>query len=276
MIEATGVPDYSVVVPVKNEAGNIEPLIAEISARMAENNPYEIVTVDDGSDDETPGALRRLASEYPELRGIRHRASAGQSAAILTGVKAAVAPVVITLDGDGQNDPADISGILAVFLDADDRDRLLVTGQRLKRRDSLIKRASSRIANGIRGALLGDGTPDTGCGLKVFSRQAYLDMPGFDHMHRFLPALMLRQGGRVVSVPVNHRPRQQGVTKYGVWDRLWVGIIDLMGVMWLQRRPQTPPLDGGGGSGIVDLLGVLWLKLRALSPEIDTEKETGA
>ena len=271
----TNIPDYSVVVPVRNEAGNIEPLIAEIRVRMAANKPYEIITVDDGSDDETPGALRRLASACPELRVIRHRVPAGQSAAIMTGVQAAGAPAIITLDGDGQNDPADIPKLLGVFLDADDRDRLLVTGQRRKRRDSWIKRASSRVANGVRGALLGDGTPDTGCGLKVFSRQAYLRMPRFDHMHRFLPALMLRQGGRVVSVPVNHRPRQRGATKYGVWDRLWVGIIDLMGVMWLRRRVQ-PPLHGDGASGFVDFLGVMWLKRRALSPEIETEKEDGA
>ena len=272
----TSVPDYSVVVPVQNEAGNIEPLIAEIRARMAENKPYEIVYVDDGSDDETPGTLRRLASECPELRVIRHRAPAGQSAAIMTGVQAAGAPTIITLDGDGQNDPAAIPKLLGMFMDADDRDRLLITGQRRKRQDSWIKRVSSRVANGVRGALLGDGTPDTGCGLKVFSRQAYLDMPGFDHMHRFLPALMLRQGGRVVSVPVNHRPRKRGATKYGVWDRLGVGIIDLMGVMWLQRRAVTPPLDGDGKSGIVDLLGVMWLKRRASKPEIETERGAGA
>ena len=145
--------DYSVVVPVRNEAGNIEPLIAEIRAQMAANKPYEIVYVDDGSDDETPGTLRRLASVCPELRVIRHRAPAGQSAAIMTGVQAAGAPVIITLDGDGQNDPADIPNLLGVFRDADDRDRLLVTGQRRKRRDAWIKRVSSRVANGVRRAL---------------------------------------------------------------------------------------------------------------------------
>jgi len=272
----SSVPDYSVVVPVQNEAGNIEPLIAEIRARMAENKPYEIVYVDDGSDDETPGTLRRLASVCLELRVIRHRVPAGQSAAIMTGVQTAGAPTIITLDGDGQNDPADIPKLLGMFTDADDRDRLLVTGQRRKRQDSWIKRASSRVANRVRGALLGDGTPDTGCGLKVFSRQVYLDMPGFDHMHRFLPALVLRQGGRVVSVPVNHRPRERGATKYGVWDRLWVGIVDLMGVMWLQRRAVMPPLDTDGESGIIDLLGVMWLKRRVSKPEIESEKEAGA
>ncbi|MFQ5763728.1 MAG: glycosyltransferase family 2 protein, partial [Rhodospirillales bacterium] len=181
-----GDPAYSVVVPVRNEAQNIAPLIAEIAAVMAAHEPYEIVYVDDGSDDGTPAALGREAGARARVRVVRHRAPAGQSAAIITGVRAARAATIITLDGDGQNDPADIPELLGRFLEAGDRDRLLVTGERRGRRDSWLKRAASRIANWVRSGLLGDATPDTGCGLKVFPRRAFLDMPAFDHMHRFL------------------------------------------------------------------------------------------
>lgn len=265
----TSVPDFSVVVPVRNEADNISPLIAELKTVMTALQPYEIVIVDDGSDDATPEVLRDQARACPELRVIRHRSSAGQSAAITTGVNEARAGIIITLDGDGQNDPADIPALLDRFREADNPDLLLVTGERQKRRDSLLKRLSSRVANAVRGTLLGDHTPDTGCGLKVFSRPAYLAMPGFDHMHRFLPALMLCQGGHVLSVPVNHRARQHGATKYGVFDRLGVGIVDLFGVMWLQRRPGTPVPGNAEGSGFIDRLGARWLKRRAVAPEID-------
>ena len=265
----TSVPDFSVVVPVRNEADNISPLIAELKTVMTALQPYEIVIVDDGSDDATPEVLRDQARACPELRVIRHRSSVGQSAAITTGVNEARAGIIITLDGDGQNDPADIPALLDRFREADNPDLLLVTGERQKRWDSLLKRLSSRVANAVRGTLLGDHTPDTGCGLKVFSRPAYLAMPGFDHMHRFLPALMLRQGGHVLSVPVNHRARQHGATKYGVFDRLGVGIVDLFGVMWLQRRPGTPVPGNAEGSGFIDRLGARWLKRRAVAPEID-------
>ena len=265
----TSVPDFSVVVPVRNEADNISPLIAELKTVMTALQPYEIVIVDDGSDDATPEVLRDQARACPELRVIRHRSSAGQSAAITNGVNEARAGIIITLDGDGQNDPADIPALLDRFREADNPDLLLVTGERQKRRDSLLKRLSSRVANAVRGTLLGDHTPDTGCGLKVFSRPAYLAMPGFDHMHRFLPALMLCQGGHVLSVPVNHRARQHGATKYGVFDRLGVGIVDLFGVMWLQRRPGTPIPGNAEGSGFIDRLGARWLKRRAVAPEID-------
>ena len=265
----TSVPDFSVVVPVRNEADNISPLIAELKTVMTALQPYEIVIVDDGSDDATPEVLRDQARACPELRVIRHRSSAGQSAAITTGVNEARAGIIITLDGDGQNDPADIPALLDRFREADNPDLLLVTGERQKRWDSLLKRLSSRVANAVRGTLLGDHTPDAGCGLKVFSRPAYLAMPGFDHMHRFLPALMLCQGGHVLSVPVNHRARQHGVTKYGVFDRLGVGIVDLFGVMWLQRRPGTPVPGNAEGSGFIDRLGARWLKRRAVAPEID-------
>ena len=265
----TSVPDFSIVVPVRNEADNISPLIAELKTVMTALQPYEIVIVDDGSDDATPEVLRDQARACPELRVIRHRSSAGQSAAITTGVNEARAGIIITLDGDGQNDPADIPALLDRFREADNPDLLLVTGERQKRRDSLLKRLSSRVANAVRGTLLGDHTPDTGCGLKVFSRPAYLAMPGFDHMHRFLPALMLCQGGHVLSVPVNHRARQHGATKYGVFDRLGAGIVDLFGVMWLQRRPGTPVPGNAEGSGFIDRLGARWLKRRAVAPEID-------
>lgn len=265
----TSVPDFSVVVPVRNEADNISPLIAELKTVMTALQPYEIVIVDDGSDDATPEVLRDQARACPELRVIRHRSSAGQSAAITTGVNEARAGIIITLDGDGQNDPADIPALLDRFREADNPDLLLVTGERQKRWDSLLKRLSSRVANAVRGTLLGDHTPDAGCGLKVFSRPAYLAMPGFDHMHRFLPALMLCQGGHVLSVPVNHRARQHGATKYGVFDRLGVGIVDLFGVMWLQRRPGTPIPGNAEGSGFIDRLGARWLKRGAVAPEID-------
>ncbi len=249
--ESDNSPDYSVIVPVRNEAGNIAPLIAEIGAAMesmraaggAAHAPYEIIYVDDGSDDGTAAILKEQAGDCPRLRVVRHVAPSGQSAAIMTGVATAKAPTIITLDGDGQNDPADIGKLLAAFEDAPDRDLLLVAGHRTRRRDPWLKRASSRVANAVRAALLGDGTTDTGCGLKVFSRRAFLSMPGFDHMHRFLPILMISQGGRVLSVPVNHRPRQQGATKYGVLDRLGVGIVDLFGVMWLKRRASRPEIE---------------------------------
>ena len=236
-------PQFSAVVPVRNEAANIAPLIAEIRAAMAEHGVYEIVYVDDGSNDGTAKILKEQSGACPELRIIRHAEACGQSAAIMTGVAKAKAPVIITIDGDGQNDPADIPKLLAAYTADRDQDRLLVAGQRTRRQDTWLKRVSSKIANAVRGALLGDGTPDTGCGLKVFSRSAFLAMPGFDHMHRFLPALMIRHGGRVLSVPVNHRPRQQGETKYGLFDRLGVGIVDLFGVMWLKRRAPRPEIE---------------------------------
>jgi dolichol-phosphate mannosyltransferase len=228
--------DLSIVIPVRNEAPNIAPLVAEIRAALAGGLDYEIVYVDDGSGDGTADAVRALARDFPRLRLVRHRTSCGQSAAIRSGVKAGRSPWIATLDGDGQNDPADIPKLWAIVRAAPAEPPLLVTGQRQRRQDTLVKRLSSRIANAVRRRLLGDGTPDTGCGLKLFRRDLFLDLPFFDHCHRFLPALVLRQGGRVVSVQVNHRPRQRGRSNYGVFDRLWVGIIDLLGVIWLKRR----------------------------------------
>jgi dolichol-phosphate mannosyltransferase len=233
--------DLSLVIPVHNEADNILPLIGEIRAALDGSLEYEIIYVDDGSTDETLERLAEAGRDFPRLRVIRHRESCGQSTAVLTGVRAALAPWVATLDGDGQNDPADVPKLFAA-LQAPDRpaDLQLVGGYRRKRRDTWVKRISSRIANRIRAWMLKDATPDTGCGLKVFSREVFLALPYFDHMHRFLPALVQRAGGQVLSVEVHHRHRERGVSKYGTWNRLWVGIVDLFGVMWLQRRSRRP------------------------------------
>ncbi|HEX7007943.1 MAG TPA: glycosyltransferase family 2 protein [Alphaproteobacteria bacterium] len=233
--------DLTVVVPVRNEAENIEPLLAEIHAALDGRLDFEVVYVDDGSDDGTAAALAAARPRYPRLRVVRHRTACGQSTAIATGISAARAPWIATLDGDGQNDPADIPRLWDM-LQADGaagRMRVIV-GHRRKRRDTLAKRLASRAANAIRSRLLGDNTPDTGCGLKLFARDAFLELPRFDHMHRYLPALFQRRGYTVTSVEVNHRPRERGVSKYGVLDRLWVGISDLAGVMWLQRRTSIP------------------------------------
>lgn len=234
----------SVVVPVKNEADNVEPLIREIHAVLQGLHAFEIVYVDDGSTDETPRILRHLCAEFAMLRVLRHRTSCGQSTAIRTGVKAAQHPWIVTLDGDGQNDPADIPALLAALEQPGRPSNLwMVAGWRKKRNDTWLRRLSSRIANGVRGRLLKDHTPDTGCGLKVFSREVFLDLPYFDHMHRFLPALVMRAGGAVMSVAVNHRPRTRGTSKYGLNNRLWVGIVDILGVMWLQRRAKVPVIE---------------------------------
>ena len=232
--------DLSVVIPARNEAPNVAPLVAEIRRALDGRIDYEIVYVDDGSGDATAAEIRRACGEFPGVRLVRHRASCGQSMAILTGVKAARASWIATLDADGQNDPADIPALWEIARSAPASPPLMITGQRRKRRDTWSKRAASHAANAIRRTLLGDGTPDTGCGLKLFRRDFFLELPRFDHMHRFLPALAMRQGGKVVSVPVNHRPRERGRSNYGVFDRLWVGIADLLGVMWLMRRAKDP------------------------------------
>ena len=265
--------DLAVVIPAHDEAANIGPLLHEVRAVLDGVADYEIVVVDDGSGDGTLARVEEVARGFPRLHVARHPACRGQSFAILTGVRSARSPWIATLDGDGQNDPEDIRKLLAVRDAAiaggqgqgEGRGRereqpgeqrgggrggggtgagpgpevegpLLVAGYRRMRRDTWLKRLSSRIANGVRGRLLGDRTPDTGCGLKLFEREAFLALPHFDHMHRFLPALFLRAGGRVVSVEVGHRPRTSGRSHYGMWDRLWVGIVDLFGVWWLIRR----------------------------------------
>lgn len=227
----------SVVVPVRNESGNIRPLIEEIRSALQGVVDFEIVYVNDGSTDDTALKLKEMQGSCPQLRVIRHAQSCGQSTAVRTGVKFAQGDWIATLDGDGQNDPADIPKLLAAIRDGVD---LVGGNRRHARRDTWIKRISSVIANSVRGWMLRDSTPDTGCGLKLFRRDTFLDLPYFDHMHRFLPALVIRRGGQVVSVPVNHRPRERGKSNYGTLDRLMVGIVDLFGVMWLMRRAKRP------------------------------------
>jgi dolichol-phosphate mannosyltransferase len=234
--------DLSVVIPVKDEAANVAPLVAELRAALDGLLDYEIVYVDDGSEDGTATEVARLQAEAPHVRLLRHMRCCGQSAAIRSGVRAARAAWVATLDGDGQNDPADIPKLWRLGLTAPEAPSLLIAGYRESRQDRWTKRFASQIANRVRRRMLGDDTPDTGCGLKLFPRSLFLDLPYFDHMHRFLPALVLREGGIVRSIRVNHRPRRRGVSKYGVFDRLGVGIIDLFGVIWLKRRAVRPHL----------------------------------
>jgi dolichol-phosphate mannosyltransferase len=228
--------EFSVVVPVCNEAENVEPLAREIDAALA-GRAYEMIFVDDGSTDDTAAILLGLKSTLPALRVLRHSFRSGQSAAVASGVRAARGPWIATLDGDGQNDPADIPKLIAARDAVANRGVQLFMGNRkASRKDTAYRKLQSSIANGVRSSLLGDGTPDTGCGIKLFSREMFLELPRFDHMHRFLPALFQRHGSRVISVPVSHRPRMRGTSKYGMFNRLWVGIVDIAGVMWLRRR----------------------------------------
>ncbi len=230
-------PFLSIVIPILNEAENLHTLINEIQTALEGQLNYEIIGIDDGSIDNSWLCLQQMTKQFDKFRIIRHRRSYGQSVAILTGVKVAQAEWIVTLDGDGQNDPADILRLLAILHQPDRPAQLqLITGYRRKRRDTWLKRWSSKMANYIRNRLLHDHTLDTGCGLKLFSRQAFLALPHFNHLHRFLPALILRGGGEILSVEVNHRPRQHGQSNYGFFNRLGVGIIDLLGVIWLQRR----------------------------------------
>ena len=227
----------TVVVPVFNEKDNILPLLQEIDAAAKTLPITEIIYVDDKSTDESFALLTTLKAQYPALRALRHGSQSGQSAALWTGIEAARNDLIVTMDGDGQNNPADI----AILFEAWQKNKavtpkMIVLGEREKRHDNIIRRLSSRTANGVRAALLKDQTADTGCSLKLFRRQDYLRLPYFDHMHRFLPALMMREGVRLVHKKVSHRPRVHGVSKYGMLDRLLVGISDLLGVWWLQRR----------------------------------------
>lgn len=237
--------EISVVVPVFNEAENITPLLDEISAAMAEADRYEIIYVDDGSTDDTPRILTDATQQTAHLRILRHQQSCGQSTAIYTGVSAAQYNCIATLDGDGQNDPADIPRLWQVFLQKRQSNPALwmLAGWRTQRNDSAWRRFSSTVANSVRSRLLNDKTPDTGCGLKLFLRDKFLLLPYFDHMHRFLPALILRAGGQILSEPVNHRGRIKGFSKYGTWDRLSAGVIDLLGVIWLKKRTKYPIIE---------------------------------
>ena len=232
-------PVISVVVPVKDEAGNVGPLAREIAAALR-GEPHEILFVDDGSSDGTAQALAALKAELPQLRVLRHGRNLGQSRGMRTGVQAARGEIIVTLDGDGQNDPADIPTLVSKL--RSEPGLAMVSGVRVKRQDSASRRLASRLGNGFRSALLGDGATDTGCGLKAFRRQAFLDLPYFDHLHRFLIAMIQREGGKVAYVAVNHRPRLTGASKYTNFGRLLVSVQDLLGVRWLQRRHRGPSL----------------------------------
>ncbi|MFG6157562.1 glycosyltransferase family 2 protein [Halomonas sp. 1390] len=229
-------PLVSVIVPARDEAGNLPDLLNEIDAALAAID-HEVLVVDDGSRDDTWATLEGRAAENARLRPLRHAQSAGQSTSVWQAGYEARGEWLATLDGDGQNDPADLPRLIERARRGDVR---LVAGHRTRRHDDWLKRLSSRIANGVRARLLGDQTPDTGCGLKVIHREAFLRLPYFDHMHRFLPALIQAQGGRCVSLSVNHRPRRRGRSHYGLNNRLWAGIVDMMGVIWLRRRSRLP------------------------------------
>ncbi|MET0275091.1 MAG: glycosyltransferase family 2 protein [Phenylobacterium sp.] len=231
-------PDISVVVPVFDEEGAAPALAREIAQAFKGRN-FEIVFVDDASRDGTRAALKALTDEIPQLRVLAHRSNSGQSRAVRSGILAARAPVIVTLDGDGQNDPADAPALVDALL-AGPPELALVGGERVKRQDSQAKKIASRVGNGVRKRLLKDTANDTGCGLKVFRRDAFLRLPYFDHIHRYLPALMLREGYRTAFRPVNHRHRQTGASKYTNLGRLWASVSDLLGVMWLQSRSRNP------------------------------------
>jgi glycosyltransferase involved in cell wall biosynthesis len=233
-------PAVSVVVPVRNEAENVGPLADEIAAALSGRWNFELIYVNDGSSDGTEAALNALKAERAWLRQVKHEESCGQSAAVRSGVAAARAPVIATLDGDGQNDPSFIPALLHALEQGGERIGL-VAGQRVGRRSSAFKKLQSRIANGVRGAILRDGTRDSGCGLKVFRRDAFLALPYFDGLHRFFPALVRRDGLTIAYVDVIDRARRHGQSNYGMWDRLWIGILDLAGVWWLIRRKKPTP-----------------------------------
>jgi dolichol-phosphate mannosyltransferase len=232
-------PAVSIVIPVRNEADNIAPLVDEIAAALDKNLAFELIYVNDGSSDRTEAELTRLMANRPWLRQIRHEISCGQSAAVSSGVIHARAAIVVTLDGDGQNDPAFIPALLEAMTKAPHIG--LVAGQRVGRQASGFKRFQSLVANAVRSVVLRDGTRDTGCGLKAFRRDLFLRLPYFDGLHRFLPALVRREGYAIGYVEVVDRPRRAGTSNYGMWDRLWIGILDLIGVWWLIRRRRHIP-----------------------------------
>jgi dolichol-phosphate mannosyltransferase len=236
---STNAPAISVIVPVRNEAGNIAPLVEEIAAALS-GRRFEVIYVNDGSTDGTAAELTTLKAKHPWLRQVRHAQSCGQSAALRTGIRAARGNIIVTLDGDGQNDPV----FLPKLVDALEQGAPkvgLIAGQRVGRKATGFKKFQSRVANTVRGSILKDGTRDSGCGLKAFPREVGLALPYFDGLHRFLPALVRREGKDIGYVDVVDRPRQHGVSNYGFWDRLWIGILDLAGVWWLIRRRKRVP-----------------------------------
>lgn len=230
-------PVFSIVIPARNEAGNLPTLVAGIEAACTPLGRFEALITDDGSTDDSVAVIRAMQADRPWLRLLRHPVSGGQSAAVHSGVRAARAPIIATLDGDGQNPPDQLPLVLAPLLR--DPDLALIAGQRIGRRDSLSRRLASRIGNGLRRALLRDGTRDTGCGLKAFRRDAYLALPYFNHQHRFLPALFARDGWRIAHIDVTHAPRRAGVSNYSNLQRALVSIRDLFGVAWLIARRKT-------------------------------------
>jgi dolichol-phosphate mannosyltransferase len=233
--------DVSIVVPVRNEADNVAPLVKEIVGALDGHWAYEIIYINDGSTDATGERLLELMKRHPQLRQLRHATSSGQSAAVRSGVRAARGDIVATLDGDGQNNPAFLPELIAALEKGGSRVGL-AAGQRVGRKASGFKRWQSRTANAVRNAILHDGTRDTGCGLKAFRREVFLSMPYFDGLHRFLPALVRREGFDIAYVDVIDRPRHSGVSNYGFFDRLWIGIMDLAGVWWLIRRKKPTPV----------------------------------
>ncbi|MFC3913572.1 glycosyltransferase family 2 protein [Pseudaeromonas sharmana] len=239
---ATCQPTVSIVIPAKNEAENIVPLITEIRTAMDGQFEYELIYIDDGSTDATWSTLLQLQADgFDRLRLISHQQSVGQSMAILSGAWEARGEWLVVLDADGQNDPADIPGMLQSVQQRHALDARVwgVIGHRVNRRDDWVKRLSSKVANGFRDFMLNDGIPDTGCGLKAVRRERYLRLPSFNHMHRYIPTLIQAQGGLMLVHPVNHRPRMAGRSNYGVWNRLWVGLVDVLGVWWLKRRAKV-------------------------------------
>ncbi|MCT6700777.1 glycosyltransferase family 2 protein [Rheinheimera sp. 4Y26] len=236
--------DVSVVIPAKNEQDNIYPLVAEIVAVLTGKVKFEIIYIDDGSTDQTYPTLTTLAAgPFPQIRVIRHHQSAGQSTAIWSGVHHAHGRWIVTMDADGQNDPADIPLMVQRAQQFSADQHFCIAGYRKSRKDTTWKRWQSKIANAVRRRLLHDETPDTGCGLKLMPRETFVLLPYFDHMHRYLPALVRRLGGKIVTVEVNHRHRQFGVSNYNMWGRLKVGLVDILGVMWLQRRSKLVQLS---------------------------------
>jgi dolichol-phosphate mannosyltransferase len=235
-----GRPEFSVVAPVRNEAGNVDQLAKDLAETLA-GRAYEMIFVDDSSTDDTRARLHALKDQYPALRVVGHRRNAGQSRAVRTGVMVARSNIVVTIDGDGQNDPADVVGLVGQLTRADAPANLaLVQGRRDKRSDSGWKRFGSKIANSVRGAILKDMSPDSGCGARAFRRDAYLQLPYFDHMHRYLPALMIAEGFEVEGRAVRHRPRKHGRSNYTNFGRLGDAASDMRGVMWLRRRRRNP------------------------------------